>query len=214
MSEPTPDKQVDAHPDVEASPGPEAPSPEASSPEVEAPAPVEPVAPEPAQPEGNPVTNSVLRWTTLLFVVLGTVVLAGSALRHFDTAADLAEGKRWRASSKLLNCNPSRMECEGTHTAIFFHTHEEAQPWVEFDLGQPSTFRSATVINRGDCCQDRALPLVLEASDDQRSWRELARRDESFNVWTPRFDATTARYVRLRATRTTILHLTSVKIHP
>jgi hypothetical protein len=50
--------------------------------------------------------------------------------------------------------------------------------------------------------------------DDQKAWRVLGQRGEPFSVWTARFEPTTARYVRLRSPRTTMLHLDAVEIHP
>ena len=99
-------------------------------------------------------------------------------------------------------------------TSIFFHTREEEQPWVEMDLDAPTKFSSVSVRNRTDSLQERAVPLVLEVSDDRQSWRQLAQRQDFFNVWTPSFDAVSARYVRLRATRKTFLHLEAVQVHP
>jgi hypothetical protein len=60
--------------------------------------------------------------------------------------------------------------------------------------------------------EDRATPLVIEAGDDQKSWRQLADRPDVFQVWKAKFPSTTARYVRVRATRTTLLHFDAVKV--
>lgn len=192
--------------------------------ETPQPAPVE-LVPEPvAAPElpPEPIVESpeaavfarVTRLATGFVLALGALVVLIAAVPRLFVPVDLAAGKRWRASSTLSECHPDRIECGGVRTAIFFHTREEPQPWVEFDLTAPTTFRSVSVANRSDGLQERAVPLVLEVSDDRVTWRELARREEPFNGWSPSFDAVTARYVRLRATRTTFLHLEAVKIHP
>ena len=119
---------------------------------------------------------------------------------------DLAQGKKWRQSSVLPYPDSPH---------FFFHTLDDDNPWVEIDLGEPTTFSRVTVVNRRDeGLQHRAVPLVLEAGDDQQSWKQLARRDEVFDTWEAKFEPVKARYVRARAARKTFLHLEAVKVHP
>ncbi len=215
----------DAAPESVASPEASVPE-EAAAPEAPAPEVVEPIevthhiAPDvtPSAPTEEALRalafTRVTRRATLFVAVLGLSTVALVSLPRLFVPTDLAEGKRWRASSALEECHPDRIECGGVRTAIFFHTREEDQPWVEFDLGKPTTFRSVSVRNRTDSLQERAVPLVLEVSDDRQTWQQLARREEPFGSWTPSFDAVTARYVRLRVTRKTFLHLEAVHVHP
>jgi hypothetical protein len=94
----------------------------------------------------------------------------------------------------------------------FFHTQEEDSPWIEYDLGQPTVLHRVEVANRSDCCGERTLPLVVELSQDQSNWQEVARITEPFNVWKGSLDKPTARYVRLRVARRSTLHLARVVI--
>jgi hypothetical protein len=126
---------------------------------------------------------------------------------------DLAKGKRWTTSSMLYPCHPEQAECGGVKTRIFFHTREESNPWIEYDLGAPTQFSSMTIRNRSDY-GERAIPLVLEVSNDRATYRQIARQDAVFSVWKPTFAPQTARYVRLRVPRRTFLHLEGVQIHP
>jgi len=119
----------------------------------------------------------------------------------------LTEGRPWRASSTLDVCKPQEHWCADAVTDIFFCTTDENDPWVEFDLGDRKTFSRLVVKNRSDCCPDRAVPLALEVSDDRTSWREVARRNDTFSTWRAEFPATRARYARLRVLRRSILHL-------
>jgi hypothetical protein len=96
--------------------------------------------------------------------------------------------------------------------AQLFHTDPQDNPWIEFDLGKPTGVHRIDVENRDDCCQDRAIPLVVELSNDRTSWKEVARRDKDFSTWVARFPATRARYVRLRVPRSTTFHLHAVAI--
>ena len=127
---------------------------------------------------------------------------------------DLAKGKPWRTSSVEYQCHPDRSECGGATTNILFHTKLEENPWFQYDLGEQLEFSSLTIRNRADYGPDAALPLVVEASDDGKQYRELARRTEAFLTWRPSFTKARARYVRLRVPKKTYLHLDSVQVHP
>ena len=97
---------------------------------------------------------------------------------------------------------------------MFFHTREQANPWVEFDLERTVPISRIVVANRTDCCQERAIPLTIETSVDRRTWREIARRDDSFVTWDKTFlFRPHARYVRLRSMHVAAFHLARVEIH-
>jgi hypothetical protein len=68
------------------------------------------------------------------------------------------------------------------------------------------------VHNRDDCCKDRAVPLVVEASTDHSSWSELGRKTSDFEAWTLTFSRREVRYLRLTVPRRTMLHLKSVHV--
>lgn len=188
-------------------------------PETAAPAPaatelVAPTAPAPVVDEGALAFRRVTRQATALAIGLCVMAAAGTALSQREGPPDLAAKKPWRASSKYADCHPERFDCGGAKTGIFFHTNLDAEPWVEIDLLAPTTFSSASVGNRLDCCQERAVPLILEASDDRTTWRELARHDTVFAKWNPTFAPVTARFLRLRVPRESFLHLDTFKVHP
>ncbi|HEY4184284.1 MAG TPA: discoidin domain-containing protein [Polyangia bacterium] len=149
----------------------------------------------------------LLRRVALGAALVVLLVAAVEAASIIEWRPSLTAGKPWHASSALDVCKPQEHYCADAITDIFFCTTEEASPWVEFDLGERRTFSRVVVRNRSDCCPDRAVPLALEVSDDQQTWREVARRDETFSTWRSDFPTTRARYARLRALRRTILHL-------
>ncbi|HLV66562.1 MAG TPA: discoidin domain-containing protein [Polyangiaceae bacterium] len=152
----------------------------------------------------------------LVAAVLVLIGFAGFMVRdRAEAARDLAAGKPWRTSSTypIAACKPPMQECdESPH--FFFHTNEEKDPWIEFDLGSVQRIGSIRIENRGDCCTDRAVPLVVEASTDQKQWRVLARREEKFSNWRALFDPVEARWMRLRVDKKSLLHLKSVRILP
>jgi hypothetical protein len=143
------------------------------------------------------------------------LVLGGFLYWRWEVATrgpNLAAGRPWRASSTFASCDPGHPGCGGAAARFFFHTQEEAFPWVEFDLGGPKWVRRVEVRNRLDCCGERAVPLAVEVSDDDVRWVEVARKDIPFDTWTAKFPSVRASHVRLRVLRKSFLHLEDVAI--
>ncbi len=157
----------------------------------------------------------VSRWLRLGLVAAGgaLVLLGLLALgQRLATGPNLAASAKWKASSSLIVCHPEKMDCGGTRTAIFFHTAEEDSPWIEYDLGSAKRISRVFVRNREDFGRERAVPLVVELSTDRKKWVEVGKMSEPFDTWTAQFASTDARYVRLRVTKRTYLHLETVEI--
>lgn len=150
------------------------------------------------------------------FAVMACLIasVVGQWMVRGQRPVDLAAGKPFTLSSKWADCHPDQNECGKYPTRIAFHTLNEPSPWYQVDFGAPTTFSSATIINRQDAAMALALPLVLEVSDDGKTFREVARRTELFTAWGPTFAPQTARYFRARVDRTSILHLEAVQVHP
>jgi F5/8 type C domain len=157
-------------------------------------------------------TRAVARWRAFGLVALASAITACAAVFLFR-APDLLAGRPFRTSSATPEFNPKTHAYGGGHLPIFFHTKEEPSPWVEFDLGKPTVLRRVVTVNRRDGAEDRAVPLVIEVSDDTKEWRAVAREAKRFTSWEARFDATTARYLRLRTDRKSLLHLQSVEAY-
>ncbi len=127
---------------------------------------------------------------------------------------DIARGKEWRASSAfpgITPCASPAQECTES-PFFFFHTLDEDKPWIEIDLGSKQRFTGTRIVNREDCCADRAVPLAVEVSSDHKSWREVARRTEVFGDWKASFNPVSARWVRVRTLKRATLHLHRVMI--
>lgn len=152
------------------------------------------------------------RMTVLVLSLVALTLLAPSARRAFKR--DLGPAAAWRASTTMGPLPQTGRgfrprEGEGN---FFFQTQIEAEPWLELDLGAERSIEMVTVQNRLDCCQDWAVPLVIEVGDSARRWREVGRRVDPFYFYTALFPSTRARYVRLRVPRMTSLHLGGVQI--
>lgn len=170
-----------------------------------------------ADPEG-PVRIALaqrLRRLALAFVLVPLAICGlFIGMDRLERWRDLSRGRPWLASSstQVVCVSPAR-SCP-LSGFYFFHTLQEASPWLELDLGQVQKFSSVKVFNRLDCCADRAVPLVIEVSDDRKAWRQVARRDAAFAKWTAKLGPTSARWVRLRVTRSSFLHLFDVRVLP
>jgi hypothetical protein len=154
-----------------------------------------------------------LRIGVCVLVLLAVVAISVWRAGEWRLGTDLAVGKSWRTSSTWGRCDPVAARCGGVRTRIFFHTNEDASPWIEYDLGAPGDVSRVVVKNRTDSVPDRAIPLLIEVSDDQKVYREVARRPTSFRVWRAEFPRQRARYVRLRVPRRSWLHLERVSIY-
>ena len=156
-------------------------------------------------------------WRIALPVLLVLGCATGMLLRESARrrASDIALGKTWRISSQVagLGCKSPAQECAESPN-FFFHTSSQAEPWIEFDLGEPHQVSKLEIDNRKECCEQRAVPLAIEVSEDQRIWRAVATRDEVFRHWSAGFAPVRARWVRLRLRKTGILHLSRVRILP
>jgi hypothetical protein len=146
------------------------------------------------------------RWAR--FGVLGAVLLMiGYGVRILALGPNLVADRPFRTSSTYAGCAPPNT-CDG----IFFHTDQQTNPWIEFDLGAPRPIKRIEVANRGECCTDRAIPLIVEISTDDTHWTEIARRDRDFSTWTASFPKVTTRYVRFRVPRETQFHLKAIVV--
>jgi len=152
------------------------------------------------------------RSSLLLFVLL---LLVGGLVwerKTRDERRDLAVGAAWRASSKWENVGCASPDQQCPEKSFFFHTKEEKNPWIEFDLGTERELSAVLVENRLDCCSERANPLLVEVSENHKKWRSVARQNGEFKTWRATFASTKARWVRLRIDRTAFLHLARVRI--
>lgn len=150
----------------------------------------------------------ILPLILVLVAVLVSIPLAWQARIKRETSYP------WETSSVFADpgCTSPAQSC--AEDRFFFCTKEEDRPWIRFDLGKVRSLSSISVKNRTDCpgCADRAAPLVVEVSLDGEKWKEVARKGESFDSWSPSFPKTEARWLRLRAEKKTYLHLKQVRI--
>ncbi|MCA9647042.1 MAG: discoidin domain-containing protein [Polyangiaceae bacterium] len=147
-------------------------------------------------------------------VIAVMVTVAGAyGIYVASRGPNLATTASWKASSTLDNCTPEQHKCRGKAFKPFFHTQEEASPWLEYDFGARRRVSKVVVENRKDCCKGRAAPLLVEISDDRKTWTKVAEHRDTFDDVTLTFAPTSGRYLRLRVPKKTALHFESVKIY-
>jgi len=155
----------------------------------------------------------VLTTSVLLALVVG--LLGWWVWRNEQQArANLARGRPVRVSSSLSReFEPPARLVDGIRTELGFHTKRENRPFAVIDLGAVKSFRRVVVYNRTDCCFARAVPLMVEVSEDDKEYLPLAERTEVFERWEAATPHAKGRYVRLRLDREDMLHLNEVEIY-
>jgi len=153
------------------------------------------------------ITQRLVRSGGGVLLCIGLVV-AGLAFRSWsERERDLARDRPYKASSVYpsVGCKSPDQDCPES-PFFFFHTADDDRPWIEIDLGAKKRFTAFRIVNREDCCADRAVPLAVEVSTDKKTWHEIARRTDTFNTWYASVTPVSARYVRAIALRKTTLH--------
>lgn len=124
--------------------------------------------------------------------------------RPVTMSSEFTEGNVGRDPSALVDGDTQRLG---------FHTDRGGPQQVTIDLGSAQTVRAVVVHNRTDCCAEKAVPLRVEVSVDGGSFRQVATRRRSFDVWRATFSAVSDRYVRLVNTGGDYFHLAEVEVH-
>jgi hypothetical protein len=157
------------------------------------------------------------RWLRIGLSV--TLPLAGIAYAVLSggwfEAKNLALHQPVTVSSKFavdIGRDPSKL-VDGDTTNLGFHTADGPQQHVTVDLGEVRSVHEVVVYNRTDCCQDRAVPLLVEVSKDARAYQQVAKRNETFDVWHATFPSVDARYVRLTRPKKEYFHLAEVEVY-
>ena len=139
------------------------------------------------------------------------LLVVSAALRWLEP--DLAEGKRWEASSAWGSFPRAGVMAGEAPIDGRFHTNDEQDPWVRIDLGEAQRVHAVRIENRTNCCKERAIPLAIELSLDGESWKVVGYRRMLFDTITEHFAAQRARYVRLRVDKRSLLHLRRISVY-
>jgi len=158
-----------------------------------------------------------MQLSMLALVVLVGLGFAVKSLKARDELNyDLAASASWQASSQFAPecaCQSPEQSCAACPN-FFFCTAEEERPSIVFDLHRVEKLSAVVVENRRDCCPERALPLMVQVSHDQKHWKTVATRKDEFSTWRADFHTEKARWVKLSVGRRNFLHLSRVRLLP
>jgi hypothetical protein len=173
----------------------------------------------------EPLEFEAYRLWRAQFARWSRVAVAGVLLAAVLGVAGAWIDKKLGKPNLALHCPvtvSSQFAGEGTdHTLLVdgdrynmgFHTESNGQQWVVIDLGSVRKFNKVVVYNRSDCCQDRAVPLKLQISRDNRNFTLLAERKETFEKWTAKDLHAEGRYLRLQNTPSNYFHLAEIEVY-
>jgi hypothetical protein len=161
--------------------------------------------------QGEPAVARARRWSrwgVALLCAAGAAAIVSPAV-HCDGPWDKY---RWTASSAAWGYSTSGVLRAQEDSYLFFHTVLERRPSITIDLLETRPIHSVTVINRPDCCDERCLPLFIEAAGDDEHFVEVGHRTDPFGVWRAEFTPRRAHYVRLWVDAKTYFHLKGLEI--
>ncbi len=154
----------------------------------------------------------VIRWvgTAAALVALAAGLPRGvAALRR---GPNLALRKPTTSSSFYTGYPSCSGAVDGDVEKIGFHTEETDNPWLLIDLEKPQTVREIDVYNRYEV-SERAVPLVVEVSLDNKTFTQVARKNDDFHAWRATFAPREARYVKLTVQKKACFHLNEVEVY-
>jgi hypothetical protein len=173
---------------------------------------------EPLEREASLVGRVLfMRWTRIsaaLLVLLAIAWSISSAVEKKFAKPNIALGRPVTISSQFADAALDHtLLVDGDRTNLGFHTDNAPNQWVMIDLGATKSISKVVVYNRVECCQERAIPLRLEVSDDGTNFKKVVDRTEEFDVWTAKGLDAKGRYVRLRHLGANFLHLAEVEVY-
>ena len=173
---------------------------------------------EPLEQESNRLARALFaRWSRVALAAVAAAVLVcagGSWIDKKFGKPNLALHRPVMVSSQYPSQGTDHtLLVDGDRENLGFHTECTGQQWVVIDLGAVRKFDKVVVYNRSDACQERAVPLRLEVSKDDKSYALLKERKENFDKWTARGLHAEGRYVRLQNTPPNCFHLAEVEVY-
>jgi hypothetical protein len=150
----------------------------------------------------------LIAWGTALVLLLGWF-----ALRPLIAAPNLARGKPVVVVDPAFGISPVGA-VDGDQLTVGFHSSHRKDPSVTIDLGKVYPISRIELFNRPDCCQERAVPLLVQTSKDGQTFTTIRREAHTFFHLTVRPAApTSARYVRLVRSGTNVFHLSEIEVY-
>jgi len=171
---------------------------------------------EPLESEANRLALALFaRWSRVAVVAIALVVALACAVGWVSSkiSPNLALHRPVTASSTNGWAPDPNKLTDGITNVMGVHTNGGDQQWLVIDLGEVKKIDKIVVYNRPDCCGERTVPLKVEVSNDNRDFKQIAERIETFDKWTAKNLNAEGRYVRLKNTPPNFLHLAEVEVY-
>lgn len=173
---------------------------------------------EPLEIDANRLGRALFsRWSRVVVVLIVAVVGAGVLAKWLSkklNGPNIALHSAVTTSSQYPGQGLDHtLLVDGDSETMGFHTQDGGQQWVVIDLGAVRKFNKIVVYNRADGFEERAVPLKIEVSNDNQSYKQIAERKEVFSKWTAKNLNAEGRYVRLENTPPNFFHLGEVEIY-
>jgi len=148
-----------------------------------------------------------------IFLAVSATLLAVFWLQRALAPRNLALGRSVVVPEPDFGIDPAGV-VDGNQLLMGFHTSRHRDPSVTIDLGRVERVSRLEIFNRPDCCQDRAVPLLVQTSQDGQQYSTLKREEQTFYHLTIRLPVpVSARYVRLVRGGLEAFHLSEIEVY-
>jgi hypothetical protein len=173
---------------------------------------------EPLENESNRLGRALFaRWSRMAVLAVAVLVIAGLTgnwIAKKIQGPNLALHRPVTVSSQYPGQGTDHsLLVDGNHDNLGFHTNSGGQQWAIIDLGQVRKIHKVVVYNRADGYEERAVPLKVEVSNDNKTYKQIAERKETFDKWTAKGLGAEGRYVKLENTPPNFFHLAEVEVY-
>jgi hypothetical protein len=144
-------------------------------------------------------------------VVFLLAIAVSPSLRARCFPTDLAAGRPWTVPNSQ-DGYPSSGNGPSSAGNTLFHTTSLDSPSVEIQLDGEHVIRKIVVVNRADCCQERALPLNVEILGSA-GWKLIAQRRAAFSTWEYDVEPVRASVIRVRRPGSGYFHLKRISVY-
>jgi hypothetical protein len=161
---------------------------------------------------GRALFSRYTRVTLVAVAILAVIAMIGSWISAKFEKPNVALHRPVEVSSQYPGAGEDHsLLVDGDRTNLGFHT-DCSGGWVIIDLGAPKNIEKVVVYNRSEY-PERAVPLIIEVSNDHQNFRQVAEKREVFDKWAAKGLNAQGRYVKLRNTTSACFHLSEVEVY-
>lgn len=157
-----------------------------------------------------------VKYAPFASVVLTLLCALGSVAYFALLPTNLAKGRPAIASSATYETRPEGVVDGKDYGRFGYHSEVEASPWIRVDLGRKYHLTEIKIFGRHDCCYDQSVPMLCEVSADGEQFDGVATKSEPFEQiepWVISPKGVSARYVRVRTLRESVLVLSELEVY-